>query len=193
MSTLSVKSKTKKIREIPSTQDLSPTQYGLEVVALRPSNSRKREIYKTAEFQSEWANDIRFHVARNVLHLRRYRGLSQKDVADAMNTSQSAIARIESAQENITLDTLQRLVGALEGRFEVTIYPQEDAVKLTHPWWKPTINPWKVCGTAVSYTADTTQLLVGLERQSYQPPVGTFNMSVGMLPRGAKAIPAKGL
>jgi transcriptional regulator with XRE-family HTH domain len=96
------------------------------------------DLYKTDEFRNEWANDVKFHVARNVLYLRRYRKMSQGSVAAAMGTSQSAIARIESAQENITLDTLQRLIAALGGQFHVAISPAECSLQQKHPWWEVT-------------------------------------------------------
>lgn len=98
-------------------------------------NSQLAEVYKTKEFVNEWANDPRFHVARNLLYLRRYQKMSQKDVARVIGISRSAVARIESAQEDITLDTLQRLVVALKGRFLVSIAPEEFAPPC-RPWWE---------------------------------------------------------
>src|SRR5262249_41166339 len=53
-----------------------------------------------------------------------------------MKTSQSAIARIETGRENVTADTLERLIGALHGRFYVSIHPQECHVPTMMPWWE---------------------------------------------------------
>jgi transcriptional regulator with XRE-family HTH domain len=123
------------------------------------------EIYKTEEFKNDWANQVRFHVARNVLHLRRYRRMSQTKVGQTMGTSQSAVARIESGQENITLDTLQRLVVSLKGRFHVSIAPQE---YLGHPqplWWEAIESaPWSIVRAVGRRTVENDQLIVGLER-----------------------------
>jgi len=94
------------------------------------------EIYETEQFKNEWANNVRFHVARNILQLRRYRKESQSSVAGKMGTSQSAIARMETGQENITLDTLERLTDSLRGRFYVSIYPQECPFRPIMPWWE---------------------------------------------------------
>ena len=142
-------------------------KYGQAEVLSRPSSSRLADTYKTDEFINEWSNNVQFHIARNLLHLRRYRQMSQASVARAMGTSQSAIARIETAQENITLDTLQRLVSALKGRFHVAIPPEERAGRLARPWWEINVsaaNPWTVVAVASRRAPKTDQVIVGLER-----------------------------
>src|SRR3954465_10318039 len=45
---------------------------------------------------------------------RRHRGLTQQQLAELLGTSQSAVARIEQGGQNLTLDLLGRLSGALE-------------------------------------------------------------------------------
>ena len=105
-------------------------------VLSRPLNSPLAEVYKTEEFKDAWDNDVRFHVARNLLHLRRYRSMTQSAAGKIMGTSQSAIARIETGQENITLDTLQRHTAALNGRFYVSIRPREFQSQPIVPWWE---------------------------------------------------------
>src|SRR4051794_7494848 len=45
---------------------------------------------------------------------RRHHGLTQSQLAERLGTSQSAIARIESGNQNLTLDLLGRLSAALE-------------------------------------------------------------------------------
>ena len=135
-STPSAKKQTKKTRVTPKKPDASQTKYGPAEVLSGSSNSPLSEIYKSREFKTEWANDVQFHIARNLLYLRRHRQMSQADLAKAVKTSQSAIARIESAQENITLDTLQRLIAGLNGRLEVSIHPSENPVQNGQPWWE---------------------------------------------------------
>ena len=133
----------------------------------RPSSSRLADAYKTEEFLNEWANDVQSHVARNLLHLRKYRRISQASVARAIGTSQPAIARIESGQENITMDTLRRLIVALKGRFYVSMPPQECAPHQVPPWWEMNESlrkPWYMVGYAARRGDQTDQLIVGLER-----------------------------
>src|SRR5688572_2342298 len=155
-STRSASKKTEKTRRMASSPSKSLTQYGPTEVLPRPSNSRLAEVYQTEEFKKAWANDVRFHVARNLLYLRRYSGKSQDAVAQAMGTSQSAVARIESGQENITLDTLQRHIVALDGRFYISIHPQAYRLRPPSPWWEtiasPTNTRWHITPVAARRT-----------------------------------------
>lgn len=54
-----------------------------------------------------------------------------------MGTSQSAVARIETGEENFTADTVERVVNELDGRFHVSIAPKEMNLPwLPHAWWE---------------------------------------------------------
>jgi transcriptional regulator with XRE-family HTH domain len=167
-STQSVRRKTPKTGATPQKPETSIAASGQGEVLSRPSSSPLAEVYQTEEFRNAWANDVRFHVARNFLHLRRYRRMSQDAVGRVMGTSQSAVARIESAQENITLDTLQRLIVALSGRFHISICPQEYPFQQQRPWWEAirstTETRWTITGFAGRRGVQTDQVLVGLER-----------------------------
>ena len=156
----SAKKPTKKILEIPSKPDVLPT---IQVLS-RSSPSPLAEVYETEQFKNEWANDVRFHVARNLVHLRRYRKMSQDAVGKAVGTSQSAVARIESAQENITVDTLQRFIVALNGRLHIAIPPQEHSLPLARPWWDastlPTESSWSEMRILARQTAVGIELAI---------------------------------
>ena len=150
----------------------------------RPSNSRLAETYKTEEFLDEWCNDVQAHVARNLLYLRRYRRMSQASVAKAIGTSQPAIARIESGQENITLDTLRRLIVAMKGRFFISTPPRECAPHQANTWWEvneSTAGSWCVVGWAVRRSDLKDQAIVGMERAHGQDLSGsTLPLKPGM-------------
>jgi transcriptional regulator with XRE-family HTH domain len=137
------------------------TGSGQGEVLLRSSISPLAELYKTERFKTAWANEVRFHVARNLLHLRRYRRLSQGRVAKAMGTSQSAVARIESGQENITEDTLQRMIGALDGQFYVSIHPRELRCWHERPWWE-SLGSEKTFGTSWNLKAIASKQSEGM-------------------------------
>jgi transcriptional regulator with XRE-family HTH domain len=80
-----------------------------------------------------------------------------------MGTSQSAVARIESGQENITLDTLQRMIVALDGKFHVSIRPQEFRCWHETPWWdKP--GSWNLKSVVSAQTLDADGLIMWFER-----------------------------
>jgi transcriptional regulator with XRE-family HTH domain len=169
-SMLSARKRTKKTRTTPSKPDPSLTAYGHAEVVSRHSSSRLTDLYRTEQFQTEWANNVPFHIARNLLHLRRYRGMSQQAVATAMGTSQSAVARIESAQENITLETLERHIGALDGQFYVSIRPCEFGYRPERVWWESlgpqpsTWGNWNVKGIASEQTERSHDVFMWLQR-----------------------------
>jgi ribosome-binding protein aMBF1 (putative translation factor) len=56
-------------------------------------------------------------IARLVIRHRLERGLTQQELADRMETSHSAISRIESGRHKTSAQTLQRLADALDLRF----------------------------------------------------------------------------
>ena len=45
---------------------------------------------------------------------RKQRGLTQQELADVLGTSQSAVHRIESGGQNLSLDMINRIAGALD-------------------------------------------------------------------------------
>jgi len=166
ISTPSANSKTPKTRAMLPKHDPPMMEFKNVEVVSRPSSSPLAEVYRTQAFKNEWANQVRFNVAMNLLHLRRYSKMSQSQVGKAVGTSQSAIARIESGQENITLDTLERLVTAMNGRFHVSIPPQEFGHPMTPPWWeqKDFYSAWTLRGFEMREVDQAQQVILGLER-----------------------------
>lgn len=189
MSTQSAKKRTRKTRKTPEVQGGLSKESGPVEVVSGPSTSRLAELYRTDEFKDSWANDIPFHVARNLFHLRRYRRMSQVDLAKIVNTSQSAIARIESGQENITLDTVGRLANALGGRFEVAIRPRELTPQQRKPWWEADANPWRVTHIKGRRTSEADQIIFGMERLNELSSADTLPVSPIMLPPSSATTP----
>ena len=62
--------------------------------------------------RAEAAMGSRLVIARNVLGLRVRGGITQTELARRVGTSQPRIAQIESAQANVTIDTLDRIAAA---------------------------------------------------------------------------------
>ena len=65
--------------------------------------------------------------AYQVARLRTMRGLTQKQLAALVGTTQSSIARLESGKEPPRLSFLQRVVEALGGQLTVKIEPRAQA------------------------------------------------------------------
>ena len=64
-------------------------------------------------------------IAREVAERRGARGLSQRELADLVGTTQSAIARLESGGRPPRIDTLLRIAGALDCDLLVELAPRE--------------------------------------------------------------------
>jgi transcriptional regulator with XRE-family HTH domain len=66
-------------------------------------------------------------IARQLIKLRKRRGLSQTEIAEQLDTRQPAISRVESADyRNWSFNTLRRLAEAMDARLRVIIEPSED-------------------------------------------------------------------
>jgi transcriptional regulator with XRE-family HTH domain len=63
-------------------------------------------------------------IADQVVELRLARGLSQQELAALCNTTQSAIARLESGGRPPKIDTLLRIADALDCELEVALRPR---------------------------------------------------------------------
>ena len=81
-------------------------------------------------------------VALQLAALREKAGLSQKDLARKLRTSQQNISRLEStAYEGHTLSTLRRVAEALGATVRVTITPKDETAP---PTFAETPVPYKI-------------------------------------------------
>ena len=124
--------RTRRTRNTPANSSLAEPP----VVSLPNSVTGMTKAYNSHEFGLSWDNDIEFHVAQNAIILRKLRGACQAEIAKKMGTSQSAVARIEAGDHNITLRKLKRLVSALSGRIRFAIEPEEVHFPQQRPWWQ---------------------------------------------------------
>jgi transcriptional regulator with XRE-family HTH domain len=151
----------------PARLDAATTESVPAVTPHVHSGSLRADDAYDDEFQDAWDNEAKFQVSRHLLHLRRYRRESQKSLAKKVGTSQSAIARIEGGDENITLDTLQRLICALRGRLQVSIPPAEISVSKRSLWWETLGgSPWEVKALGLRRNSGVDQALIFVERRN---------------------------
>ncbi len=95
--------------------------------------SKRKKIEKVVDFQ-EYLNEKlknptfkrcyeehgkRLEVAYRILQLRKQKKLSQAELAKKIGTKQTDVARIESGQQNLTTDTLQRIASALNRELKI--------------------------------------------------------------------------
>ena len=112
------------------------------------------EDLKDPEFRARWERTaLARAVANRVIGYRTQRGLSQGALAEQLGMKQPQIARLESAEHNPTIDTLIKLVNALDIEFVIDIHPAKKAAKL--------VNKRAQTTAAVSTTTvEDTELLV---------------------------------
>lgn len=82
------------------------------------ASAQRRRRQTSAAYRAEQERLAPFEaIARMVIARRTALGLTQRELAERMGTSHSAISRIESGQYPATPDTLRRLAHALGERF----------------------------------------------------------------------------
>ena len=88
---------------------------------VRTFRSRLREDLKDTEFGARYREERQaLKLAMKITKLREKKGLSQKQLAMLMGTSQQAISRIESGEyEGFTLKTLEKLAEATGTRVKI--------------------------------------------------------------------------
>lgn len=68
-----------------------------------------------------------FELARALIEARQRAGLTQQQVAQRMNTTQSAVARLESGQRPLTTKTLQSFAKATGTHLRISFEPAKAA------------------------------------------------------------------
>ena len=96
---------------------MSPTTEGVSPAGTASSSSRERRA-QNPKYLAEQRRVAQFEeIARLVIKHRSALGLSQLELAERMQTSHSAISRIESGQHKTSVQTLQKIADALGLRF----------------------------------------------------------------------------
>ncbi|MBN1615446.1 MAG: helix-turn-helix transcriptional regulator [Deltaproteobacteria bacterium] len=88
---------------------------------VRTFQSRLREDIKDPEFKAHYEEEKQaLMLAIKISELRAKKGLTQKQLAKLMGTSQQAISRIESGQyEGFTLKTLEKIAESTGMRVKI--------------------------------------------------------------------------
>ena len=77
---------------------------------------------KEPEFKKEWDKlELRYVVIRQLIKIRNTYNLSQAQLAEKLNTTQSVISRIENGTVNIGIDFLDKLARAFDKRVEIRL------------------------------------------------------------------------
>ena len=82
----------------------------------------KKKLLKNPEFKKLYEESrLEYEIARAVIRARIEKGLTQKQLADKLNTKQSVISRVESANTTPSLSFLKRLAQALNTSLQVQL------------------------------------------------------------------------
>ncbi len=89
---------------------------------LRDGHIAQAEAIRKLPSYPRWKRDfeIEYEVAAELAKARKTAGLTQKDVAEAMRTTQSVISRIERGA-NVSIETLERYVSACGRHLQVRV------------------------------------------------------------------------
>ncbi|MBI3626719.1 helix-turn-helix transcriptional regulator [Candidatus Uhrbacteria bacterium] len=93
----------------------------------------KQKVFKPIDFQEYLAEELKdpqfkkyydyygvqLEIAYQLLHLRKQKGLSQKQLAKMIGTKQSNVARMESGNQNFSLSMLQTIATAFNRELKI--------------------------------------------------------------------------
>lgn len=80
----------------------------------------KKRLLKDPSFKKHYEESrLEFEIARTVIRARIEKGLTQKQLAEKLNTRQSVISRVERANTTPSLSFLKRLAAALNITLQV--------------------------------------------------------------------------
>mgnify|MGYP001573285416 FL=1 len=82
--------------------------------------THKKQLMRNPAFRKAYEESrLEYEIARAVIRARIEKGLTQKQLADKLNTKQSVISRVESANTTPSLSLLKRLAHALNTTLQV--------------------------------------------------------------------------
>ena len=138
----------------------------------------KGDSQRTASLQEERVNA---HVARTIRELREEAGLTQKELAKLIDTTQSVISRLEDADyQGHSLSMLDRIARALNQRVRVLVTAEDREVERLRDVFREVIrNLRRERGLSVDQFAGKLEMereeVVAMERNpGYRPPPATL-------------------
>ena len=91
--------------------------------AYRRFKDRLKEDFKNPEFKKAFEREEIFaSLAIQIAQIRQKQGLSQKDLAKRLKTTQQTVSRLEDTNNNsLSLNTLLKLAGVLHKRLKIEL------------------------------------------------------------------------
>jgi len=83
----------------------------------------KKLLLQDPELQREYDElKVFYDIKREIIRLRIEQGISQKELAERINTKQSAISRLESGDYNPSLEFLSKVATALGKELHISFH-----------------------------------------------------------------------
>jgi transcriptional regulator with XRE-family HTH domain len=81
---------------------------------------KKKRFEKDPELKEEYDKlELEYRIIAQIIELRKKKKITQKQLAELVNTKQPSIARLESGEYNPTLDFLKKIAEVLDADLEV--------------------------------------------------------------------------
>ncbi|MDR3177007.1 MAG: helix-turn-helix domain-containing protein [Desulfovibrio sp.] len=78
------------------------------------------------EFAVAWEETREeFSIAREIIRTRVAAGMSQKELAEKIGTTQSVVARLESGEHTPSVSTLKRVAEATHSKLRIELVPSD--------------------------------------------------------------------
>jgi len=90
----------------------------------------KKQLMEDPEFRKEYeALEPEYKLAATLIQLRLSKGLTQEELARALDTKQASIARLESGNSLPSLSMVKKVAEALDAELEIKLQPRHQPVQ----------------------------------------------------------------
>ncbi len=102
-------------------KDIQYLKANKDKIYKRQSAKRKAFLEDPANAQAVNNARLSISIARDLYEARKAKGLTQKELAELLNTCQSYIAEVENGKRNVTIETLERYAAACGKHIELKV------------------------------------------------------------------------
>lgn len=100
---------------------------------MKDINALLNEKFNTKDFEKQYHRAAAFdRLADELLLLRKKRGITQKELAEKVGTTQAVVSRLENATVKPSMETIIKIAEALDAAVDVLLIPFEDTKKETN-------------------------------------------------------------
>ena len=101
---------------------------------MKDLNTRIAEKFKDPNFEKEYHRTAAlYRLAGRLLLLRKQRGLTQRELAEKVGTTQAVVSRLESASVKPSIETILNFAEALDSVVDIHLTPIEDTRRKNEP------------------------------------------------------------